>query len=55
MRLALLARDDCPFVNPPRWPHLHFVEPLLVCDVEFTEWTEERTLRHPVFKGLRES
>jgi len=55
MRLALLARDDCPFVNPPRWPQLHFVEPLLVCDVEFTEWTEERTLRHPVFKGLRES
>jgi bifunctional non-homologous end joining protein LigD len=54
-RLAPLARDECPFVNRPRWPLLHFVEPVLVCEVEFTEWTEERTLRHPVFKGLRES
>ena len=54
-RLAPLERDECPFVNRPRWPHLHFVEPVLVCEVEFTEWTEERTLRHPVFKGLRES
>jgi bifunctional non-homologous end joining protein LigD len=54
-RLAPLERDECPFVNRPRWPHLHFVEPVLVCEVEFTEWTEERTLRHPVFKGLRQS
>ena len=54
-RLAPLARDESPFANPPRWPLLHFVEPVLVCEVEFTEWTEERTLRHPVFKGLRES
>jgi bifunctional non-homologous end joining protein LigD len=54
-RLAPLARDDSPFVNPPRWPHLHYVDPVLTCEVEFTEWTEERTLRHPVFKGLKES
>jgi len=54
-RLAPLARDESPFVNPPRWPLLHFVDPVLECEVEFTEWTQERTLRHPVFKGLRES
>jgi bifunctional non-homologous end joining protein LigD len=54
-RLAPLARAECPFVNPPRGPGLHYVEPVLVCDVEYTEWTEERTLRHPVFKGLKES
>jgi bifunctional non-homologous end joining protein LigD len=56
-RLAPLARRDneCPFANPPRWPHLHYVEPVLECEVEFTEWTEEHTLRHPVFKGLRDS
>ena len=54
-RLSPLAREECPFVNRPRWPDIHFVEPVLVCEVEFTEWTEERTLRHPVFKGLRES
>jgi bifunctional non-homologous end joining protein LigD len=53
-RLAGLARDECPFVNPPRWPGLHYVEPVLRCEVEFTEWTDEHTLRHPVFKGLKE-
>ncbi len=31
-----------------------FVEPLLVCEVEFTEWTPNHTLRHPSFKGLRQ-
>jgi len=29
-----------------------WVEPLLVCEVEFTEWTLEGTLRQPSFKGL---
>ena len=31
-----------------------FVDPTLVCEVEFTEWTREGRLRHPVFKGLRD-
>jgi bifunctional non-homologous end joining protein LigD len=30
-----------------------FVKPLLVCEVEFTQWTLHDTLRHPAFKGLR--
>jgi bifunctional non-homologous end joining protein LigD len=30
-----------------------FVEPLLVCEVEFTQWTPQGALRHPSFKGLR--
>jgi len=29
------------------------VEPKLVCEVEFTEWTQAHTMRHPAFKGLR--
>ncbi|MBP2652860.1 MAG: polymerase LigD, ligase domain protein [Firmicutes bacterium] len=30
-----------------------FVRPVLVGEFEFTEWTSNNTLRHPVFKGLR--
>lgn len=31
-----------------------WVEPRLVCEVEFTEWTPDGKLRHPSFQGLRE-
>jgi bifunctional non-homologous end joining protein LigD len=31
-----------------------WVEPELVAEVEFTEWTNEGTLRQPSFKGLRD-
>ena len=31
-----------------------FCEPELVCEVEYTEWTKENTLRQPAYKGLRE-
>ncbi len=30
-----------------------WVEPELVCDVEYTEWTRDGRLRHPSYKGLR--
>jgi len=52
--LAPLARDTSPFEGrqPPRGAR--FVEPRLVVEVAFTEWTRAGTLRHPVFKGLRE-
>jgi bifunctional non-homologous end joining protein LigD len=31
-----------------------WVRPELVCEIEFTEWTKEGQMRHPVFVGLRE-
>lgn len=46
-----------PFSNPPKGREakgVHWLEPELVCEVEFTEWTNEGILRHPSFKGLRE-
>jgi bifunctional non-homologous end joining protein LigD len=49
-----LARVTSPFVDPVPWKGAQWLEPRLVCDVEFTEWTREGTLRHPSYKGLRE-
>jgi len=31
-----------------------WMKPILVCEVEFSEWTNDHRMRHPVFKGLRE-
>jgi bifunctional non-homologous end joining protein LigD len=52
--LVPLARADSPFhgLQPPQGAH--FVEPQLVCEVEFTAWTKQGLLRHPVYKGLRD-
>jgi bifunctional non-homologous end joining protein LigD len=52
--LAPLERETSPFTGrqPPR--ETHFVEPELVCTVEYSEWTHARTLRHPSYKGLRD-
>jgi bifunctional non-homologous end joining protein LigD len=49
-------RSDCPFdPKPPRdvVKEAMWVEPLLVIEVAFGEWTSEGYLRHPVFLGLR--
>jgi bifunctional non-homologous end joining protein LigD len=32
----------------------HWVEPELVCQVAFSEWTRDDKLRQPAFLGLRE-
>jgi bifunctional non-homologous end joining protein LigD len=42
-----------PFQGDPGVRGAVFVEPLLVCEVEFTQWTSHGALRHPSFKGLR--
>jgi bifunctional non-homologous end joining protein LigD len=39
--------------KPPGSTRAHWVQPSLVCEVEFTEWTKDGHLRHPSFKGLR--
>jgi bifunctional non-homologous end joining protein LigD len=56
-RLERSERQSPPFVNPPRGAEArgaHWVEPKLVCEVAFTEWTRDGHLRHPTFQGLRE-
>lgn len=39
--------------KPPGYSKIHWVQPHLVCEIEFTEWTEGDHLRHPSFKGMR--
>lgn len=52
--LKKVIASDCPFATAPK-PNTPatWVKPKLVCEVEFTEWTLEGKLRHPIFKGMR--
>jgi bifunctional non-homologous end joining protein LigD len=54
-RLGPLVRKTCPFPRAPRAnAPVHWVEPRLVCEVEFQQWTDDGVMRQPVFVGLRE-
>jgi bifunctional non-homologous end joining protein LigD len=53
-RLQPLKRATSPFdAGTPTGRGHHWVEPTLVAEVRFTEWTEEGGIRHPAFFGLR--
>ena len=62
-----LIRKDCPFANLPeklgssgrgltasQIRQCTWLEPKLVCQVRFAEWTRDYHLRQPAFLGLRE-
>ncbi|MEN6466894.1 MAG: DNA ligase D [Syntrophaceae bacterium] len=54
-RMDPLKTDKSPFKVPPKGhTEVTWVRPELVCEVRFTEWTNEGLLRHPIFMGLRE-
>jgi bifunctional non-homologous end joining protein LigD len=58
-RLAPLRRPSTPFAVEPAMPKIRkgdvvWVEPCLVCEVEFAEWTHDGHLRAPSFQGLRD-
>jgi bifunctional non-homologous end joining protein LigD len=62
-----IKRTTCPFANlpekrPGRWgqgitpavfKRCTWVDPILVAQIKFTEWTSDGQLRQPVFLGLR--
>jgi bifunctional non-homologous end joining protein LigD len=67
-RFQKILRDTCPFSNLPEkrgagyrqaitaaeMRRCRWVEPNIVCQVKFSEWTRDNRLRQPVFLGLRE-
>jgi bifunctional non-homologous end joining protein LigD len=56
-RLSPLRRDTSPFaleVPPEHARFARWVEPRLVVEVAFTEWTKAGRLRAPAYKGLRD-
>jgi bifunctional non-homologous end joining protein LigD len=52
--LAPRRRRDSPFVQTPKLPSPQWVEPELVVEVAFHEWTSQGVLRAPRYKGLRD-
>ncbi|MBD5606211.1 MAG: non-homologous end-joining DNA ligase [Candidatus Eremiobacteraeota bacterium] len=53
-KLAPLERKTSPFAAKFKTEsRAHWVQPSLVAEVTFTEWTREGSMRHPVFVALR--
>jgi bifunctional non-homologous end joining protein LigD len=50
----VLTRTETAGLGAGEWRDVHWVKPNLLCEVTFTEWTEEGHIRHPSFQGLRE-
>jgi bifunctional non-homologous end joining protein LigD len=58
-KLRPLERKTSPLSRVPKMPRVRkddvvWVEPKLVAEVSFTEWTHDERLRAPVYHGLRE-
>ena len=54
-RLEPLIQKTCPFPRRPK-PNtaVHWVRPELVCEISFACWTEDGSMRHPSFNGMRD-
>ncbi|MGH7192685.1 MAG: non-homologous end-joining DNA ligase, partial [Candidatus Saccharimonadales bacterium] len=53
-KMRPLEVGSLPLDEKVRGKGLHWIEPRLVCEVGFTEWTDQHRLRHPRYQGLRE-
>ncbi len=54
--LRRIETPTCPFETPPKTAKgtSHWVRPLLVAQIRYTEMTDEGRLRHPTYLGLRD-
>ena len=54
-RLRPFFTEKPPVENPPKIPEkIQWVQPKLVCEVAFAEWTEDEQLRQTTFLGWRD-
>jgi bifunctional non-homologous end joining protein LigD len=54
-RLRAIEARASPFVITPKTNERpHWVQPKLVAEVKFTEWTADNKLRHPTYLGMRD-
>lgn len=53
-KLSHIYQADCPFdLNAPKGKDIHWVEPEMIVEINFSNWTNEKILRNPVFLGIR--
>jgi len=52
-KVAPLGAATSPFADDVPYREARWLDPQLVAEVEFSEWTHTNTLRHPSYKGLR--
>jgi bifunctional non-homologous end joining protein LigD len=52
-RFEEIEQEHSPFANGPSGSDLHWVAPVQVAEIGFTEWTRDGRLRHPRYLGLR--
>ncbi len=48
-----IVRKSSPLEIPPKGTDITWVDAVLVCNIKYTEITEDGSVRHPVFQGLR--
>lgn len=54
-KLVPLKTDKSPFKEEPKTnTKVTWVEPKIICEVSFSNWTEGGHMRQPIFEGLRE-
>jgi bifunctional non-homologous end joining protein LigD len=56
-KLSRMSVDRPPFEPPPRGRlarDIHWVDPKLVAEIAFAEWTHDGHVRQASFEGLRE-
>lgn len=49
----ILSRSETAGLAAGEWRAIHWVRPVMLCEVTFTEWTGDGRIRHPSFQGLR--